>query len=110
MAKNFNGFGGGNMQALMRQAQKLQEDMKNAQATLAETEFEGEAGGDLVKITMKGDKTLVGVSIKPEAIDPDDIEMLEDLLVAAFNDAAEKIADETARVMGPYAGMLGGLM
>ena len=110
MAKNFGGYGGGNMQALMRQAQKLQEDMQRAQAQLAETEFEGEAGGDLVKVTMKGDKTLVGINIKPEAVDPDDIEMLEDLLVAAFNECAEKIADETERVMGPYAGMLGGLM
>ena len=110
MAKNFGGYGGGNMQALMRQAQKLQEDMQRAQAQLQETEFEGEAGGDLVKVTMKGDKTLVAVNIKPEAIDPDDIEMLEDLIVAAFNDATDKVAEETEHVMGPYAGMLGGLM
>ncbi len=110
MGKNFGGYGGGNMQALMRQAQKLQEDMQKAQAELAQTEFVGEGGGDLVSVTMKGDKTLVSVSIKPEAVDPDDIEMLEDLLVVAFNDATDKIAAETERVMGPYAGMLGGLM
>lgn len=110
MGKNYGGFGGGNMQTLMRQAQKLQEDMQNAQATLAETEFVGASGGDLVSVTMKGDKSLIAVSIKPEAVDPDDIEMLEDLLIAAFNDATDKITRETERVMGPYAGMLGGLM
>ena len=75
------GFGGGmNMQAMMRQAQKLQEQMAAAQEELKNTEVEGTAGG-MVTVTMTGDKKIVGVSIKPEAVDPDDIEMLEDLLV-----------------------------
>ncbi len=107
MAK-FGNFGGGNMQALMRQAQKMQEDMVKAQEELKSTEFIGTAGG-MVEIVMTGDKNLVSVKIKPEAIDPDDIEMLEDLIVAAFNDASAKVTEESERAMGPYASMLGGM-
>ncbi len=107
MAK-FGNFGGGNMQALMRQAQKMQEDMLKAQEELKTTEFEGAAGG-MVEIVMTGDKNLVSVKIKPEAVDPDDIEMLEDLIIAAFNDASTKVTEESERVMGPYASMLGGM-
>jgi len=109
MAKNF-GFGGGNMQSMLRQAQKIQEEMQQAQETLRNTEFEGTGGGDLVKVVMTGDKNVVSVSIKPEAVDPDDIEMLEDLVTAALVDACEKVDAETARVMGPYTSMLGGGM
>ena len=109
MAK-YGGFGGGgNMQALMRQAQKMQEDMLKAQEELKETEFTAEAGGGLVEVTLSGDKMMTAIKIKPEAVDPDDIEMLEDLILAAYNEAAEAVDEETAKVMGPYAGMLGGL-
>lgn len=110
MAKYNGGFGGGNMQSMLRQAQKIQEEMQKAQQTLHETEFEGNGGGDLVRVVMTGDKNVVSVSIKPEAVDPDDIEMLEDLITAALQDAGTKIDEETARVMGPYASMLGGGM
>lgn len=93
------GFGGGmNMQAMMRQAQKLQEQMAAAQEELKNTEVEGTAGG-MVTVTMTGDKKIVGVSIKPDAVDPDDIEMLEDLLVAAFNAASEEADALSAELM-----------
>ena len=109
MGKFNGGFGGGgNMQNMLRQAQKLQEDMQKAQEQLHSTEFEGAGGGDLVKVVMMGDRNVVSVTIKPEAVDPDDIEMLEDLIMAAIQDATEKVEAETARVMGPYTSMLGG--
>ena len=109
MAK-FNGFGGGgNMAQLMRQAQKMQQDMLAAQEELKNTEFTAQAGGGMVEIVMTGEKQLVSLSIKPEAVDPDDVEMLEDLIVAAFQECTNLIDKETQEVMGPYAGMLGGL-
>lgn len=103
------GFGGGNMQQLLKQAQQLQQKIQEAQAELAETEVTGVAGGGLVEIGMMCDKTVNYVTIKPEAIDPDDIEMLEDLIVVAFNDAMKNAEDETQRLMGPMAGGMGGL-
>lgn len=106
MAK-FNGFGGGmgNMQQLMRQAQKMQEDMQKAKEELSETEVVGTSGGDMVQVTMTCDKKLVGISIKPEACDPDDIEMLEDLIIAAFNDASDKAEEESQNKLGAFAGL-----
>ena len=107
---NRGGFpGGGNMQQLMRQAQRLQEEMQRAQQQLQETEFEGFGGGDLVTVVLTGDKNLVSININPNAVDLDDLEMLEDLIAAAFQDATEKIEEETQRVMGPYASMMGGM-
>lgn len=100
------GFGGGmNLQAMQRQALKLQEQMQKAQEEIKNTEVEGSAGG-MVTVTMMADKTVTGVSINPEAVDPDDIEMLEDLIVAAFNAACEE-ADKVSASKMP-AGM-GGL-
>ena len=85
----YGGFGGGmNMQSLMQQARKMQEQMAKAQAELEETEIEGSAGGGLVTVKVNGYGALLGVSIKPEAVDPDDIEMLEDLIIAAYNEAS----------------------
>lgn len=106
MAK-YGGFGGGmgNMQQLMRQAQKLQEDMAKAKEQLAETEVTGTSGGGMVEIVMNGDKNMLSCSIKPEACDPDDIEMLEDLIVAAFNDASQKIDEKTQEIMGPFSNL-----
>ncbi|MGN0788485.1 MAG: YbaB/EbfC family nucleoid-associated protein [Christensenellales bacterium] len=101
----FGGFGGGmgNMQQLMKQAQKMQQDMLAAQEELANTEVVGKSGGSMVEVTMTCDKKLVGISIKPEAVDPDDVEMLEDLVVAAFNDAltqADAIKEEKMGAFG----------
>lgn len=109
MANGFRGgYGGGmNMQAMMQQARKLQEQMKAAQEEIKQTEVEGTAGGGMVTVTMTGDKRVVAVAIKPEAVDPDDVEMLEDLVAAAVNSAMDA-ADEVAAKLMP-AGM-GGLM
>ena len=109
MGNKFGGFGGGNMQQLMKQAQKMQEDMMAAKAELAEMEVVGSAGGGLVEITMKCDKALVGVKLKKEVVDPSDIEMLEDLIVVAYNDAAAKADEATQEKMGVFA-QFGGMM
>lgn len=103
----FNGFGGGgmNMQAMMKQAQKLQEQMAKAQEELEESEVEGTAGGDMVTVTLNGKKRLLGVSIDPEAVDPDDIEMLEDLIIAAYNDAFQKAEELEKELMPGGAGL-----
>ena len=109
MAHGYNGggFGGGNMQQLMKQAQAMQRKLQEAQQEIAETEIVGSAAGGMVEFTMMGDKTPVSISIKPEAVDPDDIEMLEDMIVAAINDAnaqADKLQQE---LMGPLGGGMG---
>lgn len=106
----FGGFGGmGNMQQLMKQAQKMQQDMMNAQEELKELEVTGTAGGGLVEITMTCDNKMTGITIKPEAVDPDDIEMLEDLIVAAYNDASSAVEEVREEKLGAFGGM-GGLM
>ena len=86
------GFGGGfNMQQLMKQAQKMQEDMEKAKEELNSTEFVAKSGGGMVEVVMTGDKTLKSLSIKQEIVDPDDVEMLQDLIIAAINDATSQI-------------------
>lgn len=102
------GFGGGNMQAMIRQAQKMQEDMQKAQESLKEMEFVGEGGG-MVKVTISGEKTVLDININKEVIDPEDPEMLEDLILAAFEDAYDKCDAKTEEVMGPFASMLKGV-
>lgn len=109
MAK-FNGFGGGggfNMQQMMRQAQKMQEQMAKAQEELAELSVTGSAGGGMVEITLSGKREVEAVTVKPEAVDPDDVEMLEDLIAAALGDALGKVEEKEKEIM-PYgaAGML----
>ncbi len=87
----FGGFGGGNMQQLMRQAQKMQQDMQRARAELDAREFTSSVGGGAVEIKMLGNRTLKSLKIKPEVIDPEDVEMLEDLVSSAINDILAKI-------------------
>lgn len=109
MAK-FGGFGGGgNMNQMMMQARKMQQDLQRAQEEIADTEVIGTAGGEMVEVVLTGDKKMVSVSIDPKAVDPDDIEMLEDLLVAAFNAAMEEADKLSAEKLGPMANMLGGM-
>ncbi|MDR3318386.1 MAG: YbaB/EbfC family nucleoid-associated protein [Clostridiales bacterium] len=105
---NFNKFGGGgmNMQQMMKQAQKLQEDMKRAQAELEAAEIEGVSGGGLVTVVMSGKKKILAVRIKPEAVDPDDVEMLEDLISAACHDAFNKSEELYNEKMGAYAQLM----
>jgi len=98
------GFGGGNMQALMRQAQKMQEDMKRIREEIDSTEYVSSVGGGMVEVTCLGNKTVKSVRIKKEVVDPDDVEMLEDLVTSAVNDCLSKIAvDEQTRL--PNLGM-----
>ena len=102
----FGGFGGGmgNMQQLMRQAQRMQKDMAKAKEELAQTEVTAVSGGGMVEVTMTCEKKLVSIKIKPEAVDPDDVEMLEDLIIAAVNEAQKLADDETEKKMGPLSG------
>lgn len=106
MGYGFGGFGGGNMQQLMRQAQKMQQDMQRARAELDEREFTSSIGGGMVELTMLGNKTVKSLSIKPEVIDPDDKEMLEDLIVSAFNDVIAKIEIAEKETMPNMPGMM----
>ena len=107
---NFGGFGGGNMQQLMRQAQKMQEKLTQAQEELDTREYEASAGGGAVSCKVSGKRELLSLTIKPEVVDPDDVEMLQDLVMAAVNEAlrlGEKTREDTMNAMTP-AGM-GGL-
>ena len=106
------GMGGGmpgNMKNLMKQAQKMQREMEEAQANLSEQEFTATAGGNAVEVTVSCDKTVKGVKIAPEAVDPDDVEMLQDLIVAAVNSAMDQVDEAQKKVMGAASGGLGGL-
>ena len=97
----------GDMSGLLAQAQAMQEQFLNAQQELAEMEIEGSAGGDLVIATVTGAGELVGLEIKPEAVDPTDTETLADLIVAAVRDATNKAQAVAASKLGPLAGGLG---
>ena len=103
------GFGGMNMQNLMRQAQKMQEDMAKAQEELESTTVEGVSGGGMVKVTMTCSGEIQGFKLAREAVDPDDIEMLEDLILGAIKDASSKAKEIKDDKMGGF-GNLGGLM
>ena len=101
---NFGGFGGGNLNNLMRQAQKMQEEMAKAKQELEETEFSSSVGG-MVEVKMMGDRSLKSISIKPEVVDPDDVEMLEDLIVSAINDVLGQISRKEKEAMPAVPGM-----
>ena len=98
-----------NMQQLMKQAQKMQQQMVQAQAELAQKQVTGTAGGGLVTATVTGAGDVVSLKIKPEAVDPDDVESLEDLVGAAIRDATANAQELQSQAMGPLAGGLGGL-
>src|SRR3954451_18263316 len=90
-----------NLQQIMKQAQKMQQQMASAQAELAEAEVTGTSGGGLVTVTMRGSGEVLSVKIDPKVVDPDDIETLEDLVVAAFHTAADSVKALTEEKMGP---------
>lgn len=102
----FPGMMGGNMQQLARQAQKLQQQMTEMQAALDEREFEASAGGGMVTVKVNGKKELLALTIKPEAVDPEDVEMLQDLVMAAVNEALRQAAETIEREMGKMTGGL----
>jgi len=95
------------MSALLAQAQQMQQQLMEAQEELAATEVHGEAGGGLVRITMKGSGEVVGVSIDPKVVDPSDVETLQDLVVGAFADASQQVTALAQSRLGPLAGGLG---
>jgi len=107
MAKRGGGFGGampGNMGQLMKQAQKMQAQIAEQQEQIKTMEFEASAGGGVVSVTVNGNKEITKVEIDPDAVDPEDVEMLEDLVVAAVSEAIRK-ADEMANTeMGKLTG------
>ncbi|NDL66359.1 YbaB/EbfC family nucleoid-associated protein [Anaerotalea alkaliphila] len=106
MAKK-GGFGGGmpgNMNNLMKQAQKMQQQMQEMQENLDDLTFESTAGGGVVKAVVNGKKMLKSIEIKPEAVDPDDVETLEDLIVAAVNGAVKAAEDAVNSQMSKFTG------
>ncbi len=95
---------GMDMQALMRQAQKMQNDMARAQEELKETVVEGVAGGGMVKVKANCVNDILGIEIDPEVVDPEDVEMLQDLILAAINDAMAKAGEIAGNRMGAVTG------
>lgn len=105
MAKGgFPGMGGANMQQLMRQAQKMQQDMLRKQEELQSREFTSASGGGMVTATVTGAKELTNLTISPDCVDPDDVEMLQDLVLAAVNGALHEALETTEREMGKLTG------
>ena len=112
MAKRGGGFPGGmpgNMNNLMKQAQKMQKQMEETTKKLKEKEVTATAGGGAVEVTVSGKKEVVKVKLAEEVVDPDDIEMLEDLIMAATNEALRKVEDASQQNMSKITGGLGGL-
>lgn len=114
MAKR-GGFPGGmgmpgNMNNLMKQAQRMQRQMEEQQKEMEEKEFTATSGGGAVKVTVSGKKEFKAIELSPEAVDPDDIEMLQDLIVAAANEALRQVEETNAANMSKLTGGLGGAL
>ena len=102
------GMGGaGNMNAMLRQAQKMQEDMEALQADLDAREYDISAGGGVVALKINGKREILSIDIKPEIVDPDDIETLSDILVAAVNEAIKRVDDTNSEEMSKLTGSVG---
>ena len=112
MAKH-GGYPGGmnmnNMNQLMKQAQKMQKQMEEQAKEMETREFTGTAGGGAVSVTVSGKSEVTAVNLSEEVVDPDDIEMLQDLIVAATNEALRQVQEQNASLLGGMAGGLGGL-
>lgn len=98
------GFGGGNINNLMKQAQKLQKDMEQAQKELEAKEFEASVGGGAVVVKVNGKKEVLAINIKEEVVDPDDVEMLEDLVLSAVNEALRSVDEMQSSQMSKVTG------
>lgn len=94
--------GMGNMQGMMKKMQKMQKEMMEAQEALNVEQFEGAAGGGMVKVTVSGQREVVGVNLDAAVVDPEDIEMLQDLIVVATNEALKKVEEKTNATMGKF--------
>ena len=103
------GMGGGpqNMNAMLRQAQKMQEDMAALQAELETREYDVSAGGGMVQVKINGKREILSIDVTPDIVDPDDVEMLEDILVAAVNEAIKRVDSTTEEEMQKITGGLG---
>ena len=102
---NFGGFGGANMNQLMRQAQKMQEDRAKAKEELENTVFTSSVGGGMVEVKMTGARVMKSINIEDEVVDPDDKEMLEDLVISAVNDCLEQITRKEQSTMPSVPGL-----
>jgi DNA-binding YbaB/EbfC family protein len=95
-----------NMNQMLKQVKKMQQEMAKAQQELEKKEVEGTAGGGVVKVRMNGHKQLLGIEISPEVVDPDDVEMLQDLITAAINEAMKQAEELVAKDLGKFTGGL----
>lgn len=109
MKANYKSMGGGpqNMNAMLRQAQKMQEDMEAMQAELDAREYDISAGGGVVGVKINGKREILSIDIKPEVVDPDDIETLSDILVAAVNEAIKTVDETNNAEMSKITGNIG---
>ena len=98
-----------NMQQMLKQVQKMQADMMKAQETLKDDRLEASAGGGMVKVVVSGDLVLQSIEIDPGAVDPEDVEMLQDMVIAATNEALRSAQEHAANKMGGLTGGLGGM-
>ena len=96
------GFGGMNINSLMKEAKKMQADMEKSQEELAVKEFEASAGGGAINVKVSGEKVIKEIKIKPDVVDPDDVEMLEDLILTCVNEALRKVDSAQADQFGKY--------
>ena len=103
----FGGMGNMNMNGMMKKVQKMQKQMQEMQEQLKQQTIEATAGGGVVKITMDGEKQVKGIVIDPAAVDPEDVELLQDLLEAAFNEATKKVDEKMASEMGKLTSSMG---
>lgn len=100
--RGMGNFGGMNINNLMKQAQKMQEDMQNTQEEVAAKDFEATAGGGAITAIVSGDKVVKSIKIKPEVVDPEDVEMLQDLIITCINEAMRKADEATTQAMGKF--------
>ena len=96
------GFGGMNINQLMKEAKKMQADMEKSQEELSSQEFEATAGGGAVSVKVAGDKTIKEIKLQKDVVDPDDVEMLQDLILTCVNEALRKVDSAQAAQMGKY--------
>lgn len=96
------GFGGMNINQLMKEAKKMQADMEKSQEELMVKEFDASAGGGAIEVKVTGDKLIKEIKIKPEVVDPDDVEMLQDLILTCVNEALKKVDSAQAASLGKY--------
>ena len=103
----YGGMGGMNQMQMMKQAQKMQEELLKMQEQLEQTVYTATAGGGVVTASVSGKRELTALEIDPDAVDPEDVEMLQDLIIAAVGEAMKQVDDESARLMGGMGGGFG---